>query len=96
MQTIPVKTIRENLDADTVSCKDGCFTVRRGFFYTHGKTAQDFANDVINAFPLAVIVSKGEVWRPFRGGATIAQGSHWYVKFTIAASIADKLAVVAR
>jgi hypothetical protein len=80
------KQVRESLHADSVSQKDGVFTVRRGFFYTGGKTSEDFANAVKAVFPTAVVIDSGEVWTPFRGGATVAKQSHWWVKFTVPAT----------
>jgi hypothetical protein len=29
------------------------------------------------------IIDSGEQWKPFRGGDTLKQGSHWWVKFSI-------------
>ncbi|MCR4301815.1 MAG: hypothetical protein NUV51_09410 [Sulfuricaulis sp.] len=77
-----LKQVRNALSADTYSAKNGVFTVRRGFFYTHGRTAESFVEAVKRAFPAAVILDSGEVWKAFRGGATTANQSHWYVKFT--------------
>lgn len=68
---------------DVYSVKDEVFTVRRGFFYTHGQTADDFVKKVKTAFPTAVIIESGEVWKSFRGGASVTNQSHWYVKFMI-------------
>ena len=80
-----VKEVREKLNGivDTVSHKNGVFTVRREFFYTHGRTAASLAAAITKLIPGAVITDSGEVWKPFRGGASTANSSHWYVKFTI-------------
>jgi len=75
--------IKEKLHADSYSQKDGVFTVRRGFFYRMGKDTETFVADVLKAFPSAKIVDKGEVWIAFNGGASVANSSHWFVKFTI-------------
>lgn len=77
------KEIRERLmgAVDTVSQRDRIFTVRKGFFYSHGKTSDDLVAKVRTAFPDAEIVDSGEVWKSFRGGASVTQSSHWYVKF---------------
>lgn len=66
---------------DQVTFSKGVFTVRRGFYYRHGKTVQDLENVVKTAFPDVVIIDSGEVWKPFRGGASVATQSHWFVKF---------------
>lgn len=68
---------------DSYSVKGGVFTVRREFFYTHGVTAKHQVLSVKKHIPNAVIVDSGEVWKPFRGGATTANSSHWFVKFTV-------------
>lgn len=81
-----LKTVRAALGSAVDSCsyKDGVFTVRRGFFYTHGATAGHLAARVKAALPSATLVDQGEVWKAFRGGASTAQQSHWFVKFTVA------------
>lgn len=68
---------------DQISRKqNGNFIARREFYYTYGRTAQPYVEFVQNALPTATIVSSGEVWKPFRGGAGSANSSHWYVEFT--------------
>lgn len=66
--------------------KRGTFIARRGFFYTNRLGADEFERAVRAAFPKARIVDVGEVWKPFRGGATVAQGSHWFVEFSFEAA----------
>lgn len=79
-----LKQVREAvLAADSYSVKDGVFTIREGFFYRHGRTSENLVAAVLRAFPTAIIRDSGEVWKPFRGGAKIAQSSHWFVKFTV-------------
>lgn len=63
--------------------KDGLFTVRKGFFYRMGHTTDDYVRKVMETFPNARIFDKGEVWKSFRGGASVANQSHWYVKFVL-------------
>lgn len=75
--------VKELLGADTVSRRDGVYTARWEFFYTHGVTAGDKVNVVKKQLPKAAVVDSGEVWKAFRGGASTAQSSHWYVKFTL-------------
>ena len=77
--------VRDALNPDTLSQKNGVFTVRRGFSYKSGFTADAYAAEVLKAFPHATILQKGEVWKAFRGGASVAQQSHWFVKFTVQA-----------
>lgn len=78
--TAAVKTA---LRVDTASTKNGVYTIRKGFFYTNGFTAEKLAERVLEAYPEAKILDKGEVWKPFRGGASVAASSHWFVKFTL-------------
>lgn len=82
LKPMTLKQVREIFPADTHSVKNGVFTVRRGFFYSNGFSADAYAAKVLAAFPTATIVDCGEVWKAFRGGASVAQGSHWFVKFT--------------
>ncbi len=79
-----IKKIREAVCEDSISRrKDGCIVVRREFFYKHGGTAESFAAKVTAALKeknvSAHVVDSGEVWKPFRGGASTANSSHWFV-----------------
>jgi len=70
---------------DTVSQKNGVFTARRSFFYKHGKDHMSFADAVADqlkssGFKVSIIDS-GEHDAPFRGGAPVAQQSHFWVRF---------------
>jgi hypothetical protein len=67
---------------DTVSHKNGVFTVRREFFYTNGYTSVKLAETIMAAIPGAEPIDHGEVWKPFRGGESTRNSSHWWVKFT--------------
>jgi len=66
-----------------VTKRAGVFTYRRGFFYRNGVTSQDVVDMVKAAYPEAVVVDSGEVWRSFNGGASTAKSSHWWVTFTL-------------
>ena len=63
--------------------KDKNTLVRKGFFYTHGKTSKDHANKVSQRLNDAGIehevVDHGEIDKPFRGGSNTKQGSHFWV-----------------
>ncbi len=81
--TPTAKHIKDSvIGIDTCSVKNGVFTARRGFFYTSGRTAEKFVACILKSFPTAIILDKGEVWKPFRGGASTTAQSHWFVKFT--------------
>lgn len=78
-----LQDIKNLLCVDTVSRKDGVITVRKGFYYKMGKSSQDMVNKVKERLPNAEILDSGEHGAAFRGGASVAQGSHWYVKFRV-------------
>jgi hypothetical protein len=66
-----------------VSKSKGIFTVRKGYFYRNGYTSEMLEEKVRKAFPEAIILATGDKWKPFRGGASLANQSHWYVKFEL-------------
>jgi hypothetical protein len=83
-----VQSVRQQLGhasvcPDTLSQRAGVFTVRKGFYYRHGRSADQLAADVLAAVRGARLVEVGEVDKPFRGGASVAQSSHFYVRFTV-------------
>ena len=80
--------IREILSwHDQVSLSKGVWTVRTGFFYTHGVTSEKFEASIVKELEefgiLIRVLESGEVWKPFKGGASVASQSHWYVKFRV-------------
>ena len=85
MSKVTCSTIEDlaNGSFDAVSKRNGVFTVRRGFFYTNGKTAKNLEATVLRIFPDAKVVDSGEHWAAFKGGASVAKQSHWYVNFTL-------------
>jgi len=80
---LTANTVREKLNADTCSCKAGVYTARWTYFYRFGGSAEVKCNRVKAVFPQALILDSGEVWKAFRGGASVAASSHWFVKFTL-------------
>lgn len=83
MKTTKLTEVKAALLPDTASVKNGVFMIRRSFFYTGGFTADGYAAKVKAAFPNAIILGCGEVWKAFRGGAGTAKQSHWWVKFEL-------------
>lgn len=86
------KTIRANIiGVETVGRNAaGNVVVRRGFFYRDGRDAAHFATRIvgeaqklIDAKDTIVVVGMGEVWKPFRGGASVKASSHWWVELSI-------------
>lgn len=80
--------VRANLDAyaDSVGQKkDGTIVVRRGYFYRNGMDSARFATNVAKLLADAglpvVMTEHGDHWSAFRGGASIANSSHFWVAF---------------
>lgn len=72
--------------ADSVSKRrDGSIVIRRGFYYRHGVDAESYRIEVCkvlnkcDGMPYA-LKDWGEHWTTFRGGASIANSSHWFVE----------------
>jgi len=63
--------------------KSGNLVIRRQFFYSYGKSAEDFRDKVTAGLKSAKIdhevVNYGTHDAPFRGGASVANSQHWYV-----------------
>jgi len=67
---------------DTLSKSKGNFILRKGFFYTHGNDSYKIAQRIKEAFGNEIeIIETDDIWKPFRGGVTVAQGSHFKVVF---------------
>lgn len=74
--------------ADSVGrMKNGHIIVRRGFFYKHGMDSSIFADKVIKTLQKkgipAQLINHYEQWKPFRGGDSVAKGSHFGVELVI-------------
>lgn len=78
-----IKTALEMV-ADTLGRSKGDIVARRGFFYKHGMTSEKFADLVNEALEKAGcverVVEHGTKEAGFRGGQTVAQGSHFWVR----------------
>lgn len=68
---------------NTVSKRNGVYTARKSFYYRMGNDQYSLAKVIEESVPGAVVLDKGEQYKAFRGGDTVAQGSHWWVKFRI-------------
>lgn len=79
-----MKQIKAALEtvADTVGRSKGDIVVRRGFFYKMGQNSEKFAARVDAALEKAGVservVCHGTKDAAFRGGQTVAQGSHFW------------------
>lgn len=86
-----LKEVRAALDstADSVgySGKTGEYIARRGFFYRHGYDADKFEAAVRRKLELAGLkvrtIETYEKWTTFRGGASVANSSHWGARFRL-------------
>ena len=84
---VTLKQVRAALESNVDSIgknKAGAIVVRRGFFYRNGMSSEKFTYFIDSKLREAglsfKIVRDGEHYAPFRGGATVAQSSHWYVE----------------
>lgn len=91
MKKITTKYLKDNITGySTVSKtrdKTGNFIFRKGFFYCFGQDQHSFADSITNQLSKLNIehevVDKGEKFVTFRGGDSVAQGSHWWVTVKI-------------
>jgi len=75
LEGVPFHTLSKN--------SKGNYVIRQGFFYKQGRSAELLAEKLKEKIPTAEIVNKGEIYKPFRGGQTVAQESHFFVEFCI-------------
>ena len=88
---ITSRYLEDNLvGADSVGKKrdgSGNFVIRRGYFYTGGMDADKFAESIskqMNEMNINhTVVGQGDHWAPFKGGASIAKQSHFWVEVSV-------------
>jgi len=61
--------------------RNGNYIVRNEFYYRMGRSAEKIAESLKDKFSDINIVDMGENWKSFRGGASVANSSHFYVEF---------------
>lgn len=83
---LTAKEVRRALDAgeaDSIGQGKEGVIVRRGYFYRHGMDSSKFEAAIMRRLTAAglepKLVRSGDKWAPFRGGASIASSSHFYV-----------------
>ena len=77
-----LKDLKDKVSCDMISKKrNGNILFRQGFFYTGGVTAGQFKvriSDRLDALGVTYeVVEAYQTWKPFKGGASIANQSHW-------------------
>ena len=85
-----ISQVREILGSSVESVgknKEGNIVVRRGYFYRNGDSSAAFAERMkwllLDGKLDAVLISHKDVWKPFKGGASVANQSHFAVEFRI-------------
>ena len=79
-----VQVAKDAFLADSVGrTKTGDVVLRKGSFYRMGKSAETFKAAVIRHYMdhgiEIQVVDFGAVYKDFRGGASVARSSHWFV-----------------
>lgn len=88
---ITAKTLNDSIiGADHIMKKrgvDNTFIFRREFFYTGGRTGESFAKGISNQLKekgfTHGVIGHGEVWKSFKGGASVVQNSHFWAEIKI-------------
>jgi len=62
--------------------KEGEWTVRRGYFYKHGRSEEDLEKDIRKLFRIQV-VDKGDHWATFKGSEGVRKNSYFWVRFKV-------------
>ncbi len=85
MKTSEVQEIlkRAGVHFHSISKRKDVFTIRKTYFYTHGGSSEKFKDRVVAAIPNVKILEHFNNWAPFSGGSSVANSSHWCVKFSI-------------
>lgn len=72
---------------DATSHGDRQFTVRRGFYYKSGKTVEHFEKEIVSQLEKegysVTVIDSGEIEKPFKGGASTKNSSHWWIKLKV-------------
>lgn len=88
MKTSLLKTIKENVSCDQVSkTKNGTLIFRQSYYYKMNRTADTFKHSIsvqLSNLGLSFeVLNKGDIWKPFKGGASVKAQSHFYVEVKI-------------
>lgn len=78
------KALKEAIFDSVGQKKNGNIVVREGYFYTHGRTSEKLAESIkkiLNHKEISfACVYHGNHWATFRGGASLASSSHFWVE----------------
>lgn len=77
---------------DTVSRKGNTVTIRQGYFYGMSKSGEHLANAAKRLIPGITNIEYGNKWKSFRGGDSVAQGSHYWCRFDLPVEVTTQAA----
>ncbi len=82
-----ISFLKEHIIADMVSRKrdgSGDVVFRLGYFYSHGNDSSKFSQNISKQLDKLdikhTVIDHGDHWASFKGGATLANSSHFWVK----------------
>ena len=79
------KLALHGIHVDEVTVRKGIYTARQGFFYTHGRTSFHLFSEVSTAMhPWFTMTTHGTEHKPFKGGDSVKNSSHFWVNFAAA------------
>lgn len=83
-----IRTVLKELNPDTIGTKkNGAILCRWGYYYRHGKTDLAFAEAVKSKLDENDIdysdIDSGDHWTSFKGGASVANSSHFWVEIKL-------------
>jgi len=79
------KQVKEAISgfADQVVVSGAGYKAGKEFYYRNGKSSGEMVEQIKAALPQAVIVAHGEIDKPFNGGGSTFQNSHFWVQFSV-------------
>ena len=85
-----MQQLRESVHCDAISKRrdgSGNYVFRKGYFYSGNQTSEGFSKRIseqLNQLDVKhEIVSHGDHWAAFKGGAPLSQQSHFWVDVKI-------------
>lgn len=100
MQQLNLTQLRQANIAESISMRNNIYTFRKTYYYTNGGSPEKFAESIkqrvleLSKNRLTIeVVETGNHWAPFKGGASIRNSSHWWVKCRLVDNT-DKVQVI--